>query len=227
MSRRVARRPVGRPTALTPDTRNRLLDIVKKGNHLTTACAAVGIGTTTLYRWLEHADDADELEANGQPLTDAQQGYREFRDALRLARASAEMRAVSVIERSMEGGFVISERPLQNAEGEALYGPDGEVLYERTFTQPDGRLALNYLARSSPSAWGQNAPQRVELTGPGGGAVVAGAAGADVDVVARLALRIAEVKARQDEDARLDAEERLALEAGVTDAEIVEDLELP
>jgi hypothetical protein len=224
MPRRVARRTVGRPTALTPDTRARFLDIVKKGNHLTTACAAVGIGTTTLYRWLEHADDADDLEANGQPLTDAQQGYREFRDALRLARASAEMRAVSVIERAMEGGLVISERPLQNAEGEALYGPDGEVLYERTFTQPDGRLALNYLARSSPSAWGQNAPQRVELTGPGGGAVV-GEAGADADVVARLALRIAAVKARQDEDARLDAEERLALESGVTDAEIVEDVE--
>lgn len=218
MSRRTPRGR-GRPTLLTKEREARLLDIVKKGNHLTTACAVTGIAVSTLYRWLDNAREADENQADGIELTDAQRVYVQFRDGLALARAQAEMRAVSVIERSMEGGFVISERPIQDAAGELKYGPDGEVLYERTYTQPDGRLALNYLARSSPSAWGQNPTQRVELTGPG----VAGAAGGTdlgEDQAAALHAQLARVRARVEEDAE---QERLELEAGVEDAEIVEE----
>jgi transposase-like protein len=218
MPRRTPRK-VGRPTLLTKEREARFLDIVKKGNHLTTACAVIGIGTSTLYRWLDQALEADEHTAEGHELTDAQRVYVEFRDALALARAHAEMRAVAVIERSMEGGFVISERPLQNSDGDVQYGPDGQVLYERTYTQPDGRLALNYLARSSPSVWGQNPTQRLEITGAGVGALGAGG-DLDEDQAAALGRQLAAVAARRREDEERD---RLELEAGVEDAEIVED----
>lgn len=214
-------KPRGRPTLLTPDRQTRLFDIVKKGNHLTTACAVVGIGVSTMYRWLEDADEAEQAQLDGADITPRQRACVEFRDGLRLARAHAEMRAVSVIERSMEGGALISERPLQNSEGELVMDPvTGEPMYERTFTQPDGRLALNYLARSAPHMWGQNVA--TGALGDAAGGRVGGAAGGDLseDDAARLSAQLAEVRRRREEDAE---RERLELEAGVEDAEIVED----
>lgn len=221
MPRRTKRR-TGRPSLLTPDRQAKLFEIVKKGNHLTTACAVVGIGVSTMYRWLEQADDAEAQteDPNAPDLTDAQRVYLEFRDGLRLARAHAEMRAVSVIERAMDGGFVVSERPIQDSNGDVQYGPDGEVLYERTFTQPDGRLALNYLARSSPSMWGQNPTHKVEIHGAGAAAGGAGDGEMTDDQAVNLARQLATVAERVREDEERD---RLELEAGVQDAEIVED----
>lgn len=217
---RRTKRKIGRPTLLTREREAHFIDIVKRGNHLTTACAVVGIGVSTLYKWLEKGDEAEELLQDGIPITDAQRVYMEFRDALRLARAHAEMRAVGVIERAMEGGFVISERPIQDVNGELKYGPDGQVLYERTYTQPDGRLALSYLGRSSPSVWGQNPTHKLEITAPG----VAGVAGPDGEMADDQAAALARQLAVVQERVRADQEQdRLELEAGVTDAEIVED----
>jgi hypothetical protein len=216
------KRPRGRPTLLTPDRQARLFDIVKKGNHLTTACAVVGIGVSTMYRWLEDADEAEATQNEDGHITPRQQACLEFRDGLRLARAHAEMRAVSVIERSMEGGALISERPLQNSEGELVMDPvSGEPMYERTFTQPDGRLALNYLARSAPHMWGQNVSTGA-LGDAAGGAAAGGSAGGGLseDDAARLSAQLADVEARRREDAERD---RLELEAGVEDAVIVEE----
>lgn len=215
------KRAPGRPSLLTPDRQAKLFDIVKKGNHLTTACAVVGIGVSTMYRWLEQADEAEAQQHQGHQPTDAQRVYLEFRDGLRLARAQAEMRAVSVIERAMDGGFVISERPIQDSNGDVQYGPDGEVLYERSFTQPDGRLALNYLARSAPHMWGQHVATGA-LGDAAGGAAAGGAAGGGLgdDDASRLAQQLAEVQARAREDEERD---RLELEAGVQEAEIVEE----
>jgi hypothetical protein len=217
------KKPRGRPTLLTPDRQARLFDIVKKGNHLTTACAVVGIGVSTMYRWLEDADEAEAIQNEDGHITPRQQACLEFRDGLRLARAYAEMRAVSVIERSMEGGALISERPLQNSEGELVMDPvSGEPMYERTFTQPDGRLALNYLARSAPHMWGQNVSTGALGDAAGGVAGGGGAAGGGLseDDAARLSAQLAEVEARRREDAERD---RLELEAGVEDAVIVEE----
>jgi hypothetical protein len=220
MPRRTQRKP-GRPSLLTPERQARLFEIVKKGNHLTTACAVVGIGTSTMYRWLEEADNAEALQTDGKPLTDAQRVYLEFRDGLRLARAHAEMRAVSVIERSMEGGFVISERPIQDSNGDVKYGPDGEILWERTFTQPDGRLALNYLARSSPAMWGQQAAGSPGMGGTASGdAADAGGSGLSDNQAAVLSQQLAAVVARRAQDAEQD---RLELEEGIQDAELVQD----
>lgn len=218
MPRRIKRSP-GRPTVLTRVKKNRILEIIEQGNHITTACAMVGIGTSTLYRWIELADDAEaqKEDPRAAPLTPDQEMFLEFRDGLRLARARAEMRAVAVIERSMEGGFVISEEPVQDAEGELKYGPRGELLWKRTYTQPDGRLAMNYLARSSPSAWGQNAVQRVELTGAGSGAAGEGEGLSD-DAAVLLAEQLARVAARVQADRDREA---LELEEGVQDAEVV------
>lgn len=216
MPRRTKR--VGRPPVLLDhDIRIRLLDHVEEGNHLRTACALVGIHPATLYRWLDRADEADELTLEGKPIDEVQAVYCEFRDALALARARAQKSAVAVIQRAMRGGDIISEKPLQDLSGDVLRDDNGEILYERTFTQPDGRLALNYLARTSPDMWGQNAPQRLELTGANGGPVSVSPAEGQIS---SLAVRLAEVAAARAADRELEA---AGDENDVQDAEVVDE----
>lgn len=214
MPRRKPRRR-GRKTLLTPTRQARILELIEQGNHIATACAHVGIGTSTLYRWLEQAEEYDETIAAGQPPDDAKRVYAEFRDGYWLARARAEENAVRVIQRSMAGGFVLSEEPLIGADGDVLRNDNGEILWKRTYSQPDGRLALAYLARISPDRWGQN-PQRVEVSGPGGSAVQVQH---QVGQIEALAERLHAVAAERRADLELEAGE----DDGVTDAEVVED----
>lgn len=207
------RNPRGHPTALTEATADYIINTVLDGNHITTACEAAGVGRSTLYRWIEFANEADWNEEHNQPVRADAAIYRDFRDRLAAARARAEMTAVDVVQRSMKGGFLISEKPVLTADGKLAYDEDGNPLMERTWSQPDGRLALSYLGKSRPDVWGQNGSQRIELTGAGG-APVQVEHEATADAIEGLAERLAQVAAqRRAEDAEDD----------VQDAEIVED----
>ncbi len=59
--------------------------ILRAGNYADVACAAVGIATTSYYRWLEEAETRGGL-------------FREFRDAVTAASARAETEALAVIQ---------------------------------------------------------------------------------------------------------------------------------
>jgi hypothetical protein len=156
MSRsREAGRRRGRPTALTPAVADRIVDAVACGNHLTTACAAAGISRSTLYRWLEKAAVVDESIGAGERCSREALAFCDFRDRLALARARAELDAVKVIQRAMRGGEVIRQAPARDRQGRVLLGADGEPVYVNTYSAPDGRLALAFLARSSPEKWGR------------------------------------------------------------------------
>jgi hypothetical protein len=206
MPRRKARRSRGQPTKLTRERRTRILELIEDGNHLRTACAAAGVSHTAFYRWLNRGEDARETaESTGQPIPDAEAVYVEFVDAVARARARAETKAVSVVQRSMVGGFVLSEEPLQNVDGDPVCDPaTGEVLYKRTYSQPDGRLALQYLERSRPTEWGRQAASKVELSGPDGGPVQV----EQSVVIASLAERVAGVVAAREADRELEAAEQ-------------------
>lgn len=214
MPRRTKR--IGRPPVLLDDgIRTRLLEYIEEGNHLKTACALVGVHPSTLYRWLDAADEAQERIDTNQPVDEVQRVYLDFREALAFARARAQRMAVQTVQKAMKGGQVISERPLQDSDGNAVYGEDGRVLVERTYSQADGRLALSYLARMAPDMYGQN-PTQVELTGAGGGPVQV------EQHITGLAERLAAVAATRRADRELEAAE--AAEEGVEDAVVVEDV---
>lgn len=216
MPRRTKR--AGRPPVLLDhDVRTRLLDHVKDGNHVKTACALVGIHPATVYRWVERAEEADELLLAGEPIDEVQRVYCDFRDALFLARAHAQKTAVKVVQRAMHGGEVVSEEPLLGLDGQPLRNDDGEILYRRAYTAPDGRLAMTFLARTAPDQWGPSA-QQVEVTGANGGPVQV-----DVERITSLAERIAAVVAERKADAEADAREALELEEGIQDAEVVDE----
>ena len=80
---------MARPTKLTPELRERIVQAQKAGNYAEAACRAAGISSSTFYRWMERG----EREERGI--------YRDFFEAIRRAEAEAEVHAVAVLRRAM------------------------------------------------------------------------------------------------------------------------------
>jgi hypothetical protein len=146
---------VGAPRRLNPELERVIIDAVEKGNHLTVACALAGINDNTLYRWLRTADAIEVKldQPDPEPVSDEDLALVRFRDRLRLARGTAEARAVAIVQQVMAGEALIEEKPALSGDGLPIYDSAGELVYERKWAQPNGRLALDYLSRSAPSRW--------------------------------------------------------------------------
>jgi transposase len=86
-------RKIGRRTKLTQEVQDRIVYAITSGNYIETAAAYAGISKNTLYRWLEQGED---------PNADAV--YRDFRDAVEIARAQAEVRNVALIQKAANDG---------------------------------------------------------------------------------------------------------------------------
>jgi transposase len=84
---------MGRPSKLTPETQDRIVQAIQAGNYLEVAAQYAGIGATTLYRWMALGEDetADDI-------------YREFRQAVESARSAAEVRNVALIQKAANDG---------------------------------------------------------------------------------------------------------------------------
>lgn len=144
--RNASQRKRGRPTKLTAELTDQLAQILRAGNYLDTAADHAGIDRSTIYRWLKAAEDDD-----------APAELRAFRDALAHARADAEARMVATIFRDAIGGVVVKRTTRR-------FKDVTEV--EETITPPNGRVALEYLARSRPQSWSRR--DKTELTGADG-----------------------------------------------------------
>jgi len=78
---------VGRKSMLSPELQAQFLQMLRAGNYIEIATRAVGISRQTFYEWMERGkSDAPD---------DAQ--YRELREAVAVARAEGEVRAVAHI----------------------------------------------------------------------------------------------------------------------------------
>lgn len=84
---------MGRPTKLTPEIQERIIQALSAGNYQDTAARFAGIDPSTFYRWMDDGakDDADPL-------------FKEFREAVEKARAQAEVRSVALIQNAANGG---------------------------------------------------------------------------------------------------------------------------
>ncbi|GHE32121.1 hypothetical protein GCM10017673_38650 [Streptosporangium violaceochromogenes] len=90
-----------------------------------------------------------------------------------LARAQGEASMVDVVILAAKGGAVVKEVNRTRA--------DGSEETETQYTPPDGRVALEYLARTRGKDW--RPVKAVEVSGPGGGAVPL-SHGVDLDALA-------------------------------------------
>lgn len=209
---------MARPSKLDPDRAERLLNAVRTGNYFETACAIAGIAPSTGYGWVHRGQAEAERRRSGLTAADrrdaglpsaaSEQRFVEFAEALATARGELEQRIVAAVMRSSIGGVTTKKvkRTLK----------DGTVEEEETVTAPDGRVALEFLARAFPGNWARRQALEVEVTtGEGGGASLQ-ASGAEL----LLARRFAEWRQEREadvEDAELvgdDEREQPALEAG-------------
>jgi transposase len=117
---------MGRRTKLTPEVHNLIVEAIRVGNYVETSAQAAGITKQTLYRWLEQAEDDN-----------ADQIYRDFRDALESARAEAEKMDLEIITRAAHDGSWQAaawklERKHPNRWGRVtrteISGPEGQAL---------------------------------------------------------------------------------------------------
>jgi len=84
---------MSRPTKLTPEVQDRIMQAVQAGNYLETAANFAGIDGSTLRRWVQKGS-----------APSAPEPYRTFCTALKSARASAEVRSVALIQQAATGG---------------------------------------------------------------------------------------------------------------------------
>lgn len=207
-------RPIGRPTALTDRVEETIIGNLMDGLSIDAACALAGIHPATFHRWMQRGEDARETLDETGTLPPEEERFRDFRESVLDARAQAEQRAVLIVKSAMHGGFVTSEEPILGLDGQPVYDENGKVLYRRTMTPPDGRLALAYLQRARPKDWsiaGANLNAKVEVSGPGGGPVQVEHT---VEQVMSLTERLAAVR---------EEFEREAAEDHVLDGEVVSD----
>lgn len=78
--------PAGRKTKRTPQLEEELLQALRLGNNRSTSCAYVGLPISTFETWLRN--------------------FEQFRAAVELAEATAEVRVVGSLRRAIEHGSV-------------------------------------------------------------------------------------------------------------------------
>ncbi|WP_406205367.1 helix-turn-helix domain-containing protein [Kitasatospora sp. NBC_01560] len=208
MSSRPGRRP-----ALEPEVEKRLLDAVRAGVPVSDAAPMAGVHASTVYRWLERAEQEQQRIEGGQRARPGERQFREFRDRFMRARSEGKAQLVLLVRKAAQGGHVLRERT------RLVRDPDtGQqvVQTERDFAQPDWRAAQFLLACLAPETFGRAAQARIELAPAGGGELPAGSGGSGADID-RLAARLATIR----EEFAAELEE----EAGVVDAELVEGID--
>lgn len=112
----------GRPSKLTDEVSQRILDAVLEGAYLETAAQAAGVSPSTLHRWirrgddaearaLEHFDSTDEPELGElyEAMDPADWPYVDFRHALKSTEAFAELELLRTVRNR------VGDRPWQAA----------------------------------------------------------------------------------------------------------------
>ena len=118
---------MGRPTKLTPELQEELLKALKGGTYVEDACAYVGLGVTTFYRWMNEAQSEDATDE-----------LREFRAAVEKARASAVVRNVALLQKAAEDSWQAAAwwlertRPDHYGRRTNIAGPNGGAIEIKT-----------------------------------------------------------------------------------------------
>jgi hypothetical protein len=89
----------GRPTKLTPDLQNKIIEGIKAGNFPATAAAIEGIAESTFYRWMKWGRE----RKSGL--------FREFWEAVKNAERFAEAYHVQNVRKAADGDLEHGVRP--------------------------------------------------------------------------------------------------------------------
>ena len=101
----MSRRPVQRPTSLTDDVQERIINAIKAGSYLDDAANYAGITYRTVANWMQKGREAQQRLDNGDTdLTPNEHLYVHFFHAVENARAQAVVRNVDIIQSAAQNG---------------------------------------------------------------------------------------------------------------------------
>jgi hypothetical protein len=113
------------------------------------ACAAIGLGQSTFFRWMQDGEDHTTLVAGVAVFFAAKSPYKEFREAVQKAQAQAEMYHMEAIR---DAAFELVKDDAGNT-----------VVRVKTW-----QASAWFLERTNPNRYGR---QILEHTGEGGGPI--------------------------------------------------------
>lgn len=148
----------GRPPLLTPERKDQLLQLLGAGNYRSTAAEYVGIGTSTLYRWLEWGrEEADRLDSDPFAAPDPDRAiYKEFWEEVTRAERQAEVRAVALWQQAMRDDwraakeYLARKHPDRWGDQMRLMGADGGAVQVEV-TPSDLAARIKALAADLPT----------------------------------------------------------------------------
>lgn len=127
---------MGRPSKLTPTSRQQILAAISAGQTEQTACGLARISRKTLWEWLQKG----EGQSSGP--------YREFFDRFQESLATAQVPLVTGVWRTITGG--VWEIPVRDEDGNLVVDKRGKPKVRVKIRRPDANLALRLLARRYP-----------------------------------------------------------------------------
>jgi hypothetical protein len=99
------KKTAGRPTSLTTDAQERILEAIKAGNYNETAAKYAGIAVSTFYGWMERGRrERDRIAALGGEPDAKEVTFLDFMEAVEKAEAESEVRDVAIIARAAATG---------------------------------------------------------------------------------------------------------------------------
>ena len=106
VQKKATKKTVGRDTKLTPERQETILEALKTGCYIETACLYAGISVATMYNWFERGKRERERLAvfSDQSVSETEVAFLEFLEAVEKARATAELRAVAQIQKAASEG---------------------------------------------------------------------------------------------------------------------------
>lgn len=94
----------GRPTKLTPERAERIVQMIKAGSYGHVAASANGIHVATFHAWQARGRDAEKDPETGLCVDPDEQVFADFHEDVKTAEAEAEIRSVGLIQRAANGG---------------------------------------------------------------------------------------------------------------------------
>lgn len=91
---------MGRRTKLTPELQVKMVKIIRAGNYQIVACQHVGIPEKTFYEWMRRGERGWKTD----------EPFRQFRQSILKARATAEIESVARIRAAARDGDLDSDK---------------------------------------------------------------------------------------------------------------------
>lgn len=180
---------VGRTTKLTPELSKLIDDLISSGCIINDVCLDVGIDRHTFYNWRNRGRQYQEV-LDLDPdylLNEDERLFLSFFHNITRAQGRANVAATIAVRSAFSGGEEVTEslesttetrlRTVKKTYLDVINGVEREITvteqvpYDHTTTRkrrattklaPDGRLALDYLARRDSENWARR--QYVEIT---------------------------------------------------------------